>query len=113
MTFTHQGASWVQGSEKWLGNTWGTDAEKKAVTDSFDKAAEWGKAHDRPIYLGEFGAFSKGDLDSARAGPPSSPARRKPHGFPWTYWEFCAGFGVYDPKAHAWRQPLLDALIPK
>jgi len=114
MTFTHQGASWVQGSDKWLGNTWlGTDAEKLAVTKAFDKAAAWGGAHQRPIFLGEFGAFSKGDM-AARARWTAFVARTaESHGFPWTYWEFCSGFGVYDPQAQAWRQPLLDALMPK
>jgi endoglucanase len=113
MTFTHQGASWIQGSDKWLGNTWGTDAEKKAVTDSFDQAAAWGLEHKRPLYLGEFGAFSKGDMDSRVRWTAFVARAAEAHDFPWTYWEFCAGFGVYDPQAHTWRQPLLDALLPK
>jgi endoglucanase len=32
-------------------------------------------------------------------------------GIPWTYWELASGFGVYDPVAHEWRVPLLDALL--
>jgi endoglucanase len=113
MTFTHQGASWIQGSDKWLGNTWGTDAEKLAVTQAFDKAAAWGAANHRPIYLGEFGAFSKGDMDSRARWTAFVARTAEAHNFPWTYWEFCAGFGVYDPVANQWRQPLLDALAPK
>ena len=43
--FTHQGAHWVKGSEKWLGRTWtGTDAEKAAITKQLEKAAAWAKA---------------------------------------------------------------------
>jgi endoglucanase len=113
MTFTHQGAGWVQGSDKWLGNTWGTDAEKQAVTQAFDKAAAWGGAHQRPIFLGEFGAFSKGDMASRARWTAFVARTAESHGFPWAYWEFCSGFGVYDPQARAWRQPLLDALMPK
>jgi endoglucanase len=112
MTFTHQGASWIEGSEKWLGNTWGTDAEKLAVTQAFDKAAAWGDAHHRPIYLGEFGAFEKGDMDSRASWTAFVARTAETHGFPWTYWEFCSGFGAYDPVAKQWRQPLLDALMP-
>ena len=26
--------------------------------------------------------------------------------------EFCSGFGAYDPKAEAWREPLKSALLP-
>ncbi len=33
-------------------------------------------------------------------------------GMAWAYWEFCSGFGVYDPAAGAWREPLLEALLP-
>jgi endoglucanase len=114
MTFTHQGASWIQGSDKWLGNTWqGTDAEKQAVTQSFDKAAAWGSAHQRPIFLGEFGAYSKGDMVSRARWTAFVARTAEAHGFPWAYWEFCSGFGVYDPGAKQWRQPLLEALAPK
>jgi endoglucanase len=35
------------------------------------------------------------------------------HGFSWAYWEFCSGFGAYDPKADAWREPLQTALVGK
>lgn len=34
-------------------------------------------------------------------------------GFSWAYWEFGAGFGVYDRDVKAWREPLLRALMPK
>ncbi len=111
--FTHQGAEWVEGSNAWLGTTWGTDADKKAVTDSFDAAAKWGAEHKRPIYLGEFGAYSKSPLEGRARWTAFVVHTAEAHGFPWTYWEFCAGFGVYDPQARAWRQPLLDALLSK
>jgi len=29
----------------------------------------------------------------------------------WTYWEFAAGFGVYDPATVSFRQGLLDSLL--
>jgi endoglucanase len=114
MKFTHQGASWVTGSNAWLGTKWeGNDADKKAVTDSFDKAAAWGTAHHRPIYLGEFGSFSHGDIDSRARWTTFVVQTANSHGFPWTYWEYSQGFGVYDPVAKQWRQPLLDALLSK
>jgi endoglucanase len=114
MTFTHQGASWINGSDQWLGHTWqATDAEKLAVTTSFDKAAAWGRQHLRPIFLGEFGAFSKGDMDSRARWTAFVARTAEARGFPWTYWEFCSGFGAYDPAAHVWRAPLLNALLPK
>ncbi len=32
-------------------------------------------------------------------------------GLSWAYWEFCSGFGAYDPQAKAWREPLKAALL--
>jgi endoglucanase len=33
-------------------------------------------------------------------------------GISWSYWEFGAGFGVYDREVKAWNKGLLKALIP-
>jgi len=110
--FTHQGAEWNPDTNRWLGTRWtGSGAEKQAVERDFDTAAEWSKKHHRPIYLGEFGSYGKADMDSrarwTRFVRQSAGAR----GFSWAYWEFAAGFGVYDREAKAWREPLLKALI--
>lgn len=111
--FTHQGAEWAEGMDKYLGTTWlASDAEKAAVSAEFEQVSAWSAAHNRPVLLGEFGAYSKADMDS-RARWTSFVAREaERRGFAWAYWEFCAGFGVYDPAARAWREPLLKALIP-
>jgi endoglucanase len=111
--FTHQGAEWAEGSNAWLGTTWGTDADKKAVTDSFDTAAKWGADHHRPMYLGEFGAYSKSPIEGRARWTAFVARAAESHGIPWTYWEFCSGFGAYDPVAKQWRQPLLEALKGK
>jgi len=111
--FTHQGAEWAKGSNAWLGTKWGTDADKQTVTKSFDQAAAWGVAHNRPIYLGEFGAYSKSPMEGRAQWTAFVARTAEQHGMAWTYWEFCSGFGVYDPDAKAWRQPLLNALLPK
>ena len=108
--FTHQGAEWVEGSSAWLGTQWGTDADQEAITKSFDQAAKWGADHHRPMYLGEFGAYSKSPIDGRARWTAFVVHTAESHGFPWTYWEFCSGFGAYDPHAHQWRQPLLKAL---
>jgi endoglucanase len=111
--FTHQGASWAKGSQAWLGRKWtGAPAELKRLRDDFDKAALWGQKHNRPVFLGEFGAYSATDMQS-RARWTSAVAREATErGFSVAYWEFGSGFGAYDPKAREWREPLLRALLP-
>jgi len=113
MTFTHQGAAWVPGSSAWLGTKWlGTDAEKQAIDGAMDRAAAWAAAQGRPLLLGEFGAYEKGDMDSRARWTATVARAAEAHGMAWIYWEFCSGFGAYDPVAHAWRTPLLQALKP-
>ena len=111
--FTHQNAEWVSGSEDWTGKTWdATAAEKAEVIRHFDEVAAWAEDHHVPVLMGEFGAYSKADMDS-RARWTDFAAREAEHrGFAWAYWEFCAGFGVYDRDAKKWNEPILKALIP-
>jgi len=111
--FTHQGAEWVDGSDAWLGTTWdGTPAETQAVDDDLDHAFSWAEAEARPIFVGEFGAYSRADIDSRARWTAYVARQSEARGFSWAYWEFCAGFGIYDPATGQWNQPLVDALIP-
>jgi endoglucanase len=110
--FTHQGADWVD-MDKFIGQTWeASDAEKETITDQFLQVAAWSLLQNRPVLLGEFGAYSKADMAS-RARWTSFVAREAENrGFAWAYWEFCSKFGAYDRTAKTWRKPLLKALIP-
>ncbi len=111
--FTHQGAEWAEGSDAWLGTTWtGTAAEQKAIRGDFQSAAKWGRANNRPILLGEFGAYQRADMASRARWTAFVAREAEAFSFSWAYWEFCSGFGVYDPAANQWRDPLLRALLP-
>jgi endoglucanase len=113
MHFTHQGARWIPGFTSFLGTKWmGTDAETAALARTFDQVAAWGKEHRRPIFLGEFGTFTRGDIDSRVRWTSAVARAAEARGFSWAYWEFCAGFGAYDPVAQKWKAPLLAALRP-
>jgi endoglucanase len=89
----------------------GTEIEKSGVLRSLDAAASWGEEHNRPLYLGEFGAYGKADIDS-RARWTSFVAREaKKRDMSWAYWEFGAGFGVYVRARREGNGLLLDALL--
>ena len=113
--FTHQGASWAgPDSDKWLGTKWtGSAKEVSDMTADFDKASEWAHLHNRPIYLGEFGAFSKADMDSRAMWTKAVRTQAVKRDFSSAYWEFCSGFGAYDADTKQWREPLLKALMTK
>lgn len=111
--FTHQGASWVGDvSDQWLGIMWeATQKQQEDITEDFDAVYDWSIAKDRPVFMGEFGAYSKADMQSRLLWTDFCAREAEKRGFSWAYWEFCAGFGVYDDDPGKWR-PLHRALIP-
>ncbi len=113
MRFTHQGAYWVQDSDAWLGTPWEASPEqKKAVSDDFDFAQSWAQSHNLPVYLGEFGAYSRAEMESRARWTEFVTRQAETRGWSWAYWEFCAGFGAYDPERQVWRTALVKALVP-
>ncbi|WP_218163140.1 glycoside hydrolase family 5 protein [Paenibacillus sp. BC26] len=87
-------------------------AGPNSIVEAFDKVNDWAKENHRPIYLGEFGAYSKADMASRARWTTFVREEAEKRGFNWAYWEFSSGFGVYDPTANQYRKELLEALIP-
>jgi endoglucanase len=111
--FTQQGATWIPGADKWVGLKWtGTEDEKRRIAKDFDIAAGWGKQNNRPIYLNEFGTYEKADMASRTRWTKCVADAAVQRGFSFAYWEFCSGFGLYDPQAKVWHKELLDAVVP-
>ncbi len=112
MEFTHQGAGWT-GTKHPVGREWsGAGQELEKLNQNFDKAAAWAKAHNRPLFLGEFGAYDKGPMDS-RARYTSTVARAaEKRGWSWAYWQFDNDFILYDIGRETWVEPILRALVP-
>jgi endoglucanase len=108
--FTHQGADWVSPVLP-VGVTCCSSAQQAEMTAPLDAAKAWSTAKRYPVYVGEFGAFSKADdasrIDFNRKMRDAMEAR----GMSWSYWEFASGFGVYDPVKLSFRQGLLDSLL--
>jgi endoglucanase len=109
--FTHQGAEWVSGSDPWLGTIWGSAQDYAAVEKDFDRLLSWSQENNRPVRIGEFGAYSKADINSRVMWTAHVARSAEERGFSWAYWEFAAGFGVYNPSSRSWNQELLESLI--
>jgi endoglucanase len=114
MRFTHQGAAWASDYKNLSGIKWtGTPDEKKEIESKLKVAADWSLKNDRPIFLGEFGAYDKGDMDS-RARYTAFVARTAEKlGFSWAYWQFDSDFIVYNIDKESWVEPILNALMNK
>ena len=112
MEFTHQGAPWSSKNKDLSGIKWlGTKEEKDLIDTKLKVASDWSKDNNRPIFLGEFGAYDKGDMDS-RARYTAFVARTaEKYGFSWAYWQFDSDFIVYNIDEEHWVEPILNALI--
>ncbi len=111
-TFTHQGASWVPEYTHVSGVTWGSQPEQDRLNRDFDKVQLWAKAHQRPILLGEFGAYDKGEMASRVRYTSAAARAAEARGWAWCYWQFDSDFIAWDMKQDAWVAPIHDALIP-
>lgn len=111
-SFTHQGAGWVDNSDQWLGTKWlDTESERQTVQSEFSAAIQYSKDHNIPIHIGEFGAYSKADLESRTRWTTYLGRYFESQGFSWAYWEFSSGFGIYNPTTKNYVQELVDALL--
>ena len=112
MEFTHQGAPWANPVPK-LGAVWlGTPDERAAIAKAFAKAQAWANEHHRPIFLGEFGAYEKGEMPSRVRWTDAVARAAEKNGWSWAYWQFDSDFIVYDIPKERWVEPIHHALIP-
>jgi endoglucanase len=109
--FTHQGAAWDP-VNKDVGVTWGTASEYQVMEEELYIAKTWSDANNRPVFLGEFGAYDKGPMESRAKWTAAVVQNAERYGFAWAYWQFDGDFVLYDFKADAWVEPILHALIP-
>lgn len=112
MAFTHQGARWAPEYTQ-LGVTWGTAEERAALEKDFDVVQAWSEKHDRPILLGEFGAYDKAPMPSRVAYTEAVARAAEKRGWAWAYWQFDSDFIVYDLDQDRWIEPIHRALIPQ
>lgn len=111
--FTHQGAEWSEKNKNLSGIEWTNKMEEEqAIKQDFDLANEWSKANNRPLHLGEFGVYQKTGMDSRIRWTKFVAREAEARKWSWSYWEFNAGFGIFDMKNQQWKLGLLDALIP-
>ena len=109
--FTHQGANWAEGSDAWLGTKWqDTEWERQAVENDFKFAKQLSEEKNIPVHVGEFGSFSRADMESRVKWTRFLARWFEQQGFSWAHWEWNSGFGIYDPATKTYKTELVNAL---
>ena len=65
------------------------------------------------MYLGEYGTYLKGPLDSLARWTAFVARVAEDDGMSGSYYDHASGFGVCDPDTKEWIKPLLTALVRK
>jgi endoglucanase len=112
--FTHQGASW--GDPEWRslsGIRWGAPGDYAKIERDFDVAPAWARKEDRPVFLGEFGAYDRAPQEDRIKYTAAVARAAEKRGWAFAYWQFDSNFIVYDIDRDAWNEPIYRALVPK
>lgn len=110
--FTHQGAAWAN-KENQRGIDWpGKVGTQRDIAAVLNQAVAWARAHGRPLYMGEFGAYEAADFAARVRWTTAMVREARARAIPYAYWELRSGFGLYDLGRRAWKQPLLEAVLP-
>ena len=108
--FTHQGAEWA-GQANVKGVTWDSmPAQINAMKKDMDEIKKYSEQHNVPAYIGEFGAIENADDTSRARWIGHLRHIFEEYGFSGAYWEYCSGFGIYDPILNCYHPDMLRAL---
>ncbi len=115
MDFTHQGFAWMETEDVKLELTdemiEELDKQLKLIVDFTNRTG-------MKVVLNEFGLNTGGHISDEDMHRYLShiTAFAEENGIAWTYWEYNAGFGVFEPDhlgsaKGEWRENVLDALL--
>ena len=80
--FTHQGAEWA-GLQDRIGVSCCTDAQVARMVAPLDEAVRWRETWHRPLWVGEFGSYGKGPIDSRLRYTRAARAAMEARGMTW------------------------------
>ena len=137
--FTHQGASWTGSDTATTGIVYpgppakpltpGPNVRDKAWFERYnslpaqqnpsgpgafkprmEKVARWAAENNRPIHVGEFGAYEKADRESRVRFYADMRRTAEDLGFGWAIWDWKAGFKYWsgDKPVEGMRQALFN-----
>nr|WP_243846340.1 glycoside hydrolase family 5 protein [Rhizomicrobium palustre] len=114
MEFTHQGAPWAEPKITALSSIhWGTPEEYKFLSDKFDTAKAWATAHNRPLFLGEFGPYDPAPAEDRVKWTKAVREAAEARGMAWAWWQWDGNFILWDYTKNSFVEPIHSALIPK
>ena len=107
--FTHQGASWVDPSPP-LGTRFGSAQDRAELAASVDKAKAYMARTDRPLFLGEYGAYDVIPMDQRAEYYRSVYSAFRDADVDGCVWGYTNSFAFRDQNTGEWHRELLGAI---
>ncbi|MEM8874494.1 MAG: glycoside hydrolase family 5 protein [Planctomycetota bacterium] len=105
MVSSDEGFEWLRGAV-----TRG-DFTIERMRGDFDDLAAWAEQHDVPVYLGEFGVYTKaGKREHRLAWLEFVRTEAESRGWGWAMWDYAGGFRVVEGEDRTPDEELLEAL---
>ncbi len=108
--FTHQGAEWMGADAPPKNRKWPMDGDYQKMNETIGKIYAWRQRLGVPVLMGEYGTDTAVPQDWRVSWAYDSSAAYKGAQIPTCYFNFSAGFGIFDSKTRKWNQPILRAL---
>ncbi len=103
-------SNWINDYNTKLGDQ--NPCSSNFIQKRLDIVSNWSKQNNIPVWLGEFGVYSKyADISSRVRWTHFVRKESEKRGITWCYWEFSAGFGIYNPTTMQWNAQLSNALL--
>jgi endoglucanase len=107
--FTHQGAEFADNPPP-TGRTWPQKGEPEQLVRDVARITAFRARIQAPVLVGEYGALDTIPLDQRVAWTRDVHRAFEAINVPSCYFNYAAGFGLYDLKNEQWKRPLLSAL---
>lgn len=108
--FTHQDAPWTGENGPKGERGWGSDEDHERVKIDAATAADFAARMERPVFLGEFGAYEAAPKESRVAFTRAVRQAMEAEDIPWCLWSFTNTFPLYDDET-GFDDAMLSALI--
>lgn len=110
--FTHQGAHWIdEYARPPVGKTWpGSSDEYTMIKRELDDVQAWGEAHNREIWIGEFGVPETISLSQRLNWTEFMIGEYEKRGFSWCIYDYYAGFGIKNRIGDYWYPGMLETM---
>jgi len=110
--FTHQNAPWVGASMPTKKRGWGSEEDHIELQAAIKTAQEFEKAIERPLFVGEFGAYEKVKNKERVKYVKGVREAMEAADIPWCLWSFSNTFPLYNADKKKWDKAMMKALFP-